>query len=79
MKTVGVAVPIEAIATLRRRLAALPARHPERKPLMASTAELYGISRATLYRLLRGERRPKDAHRADRGQSRSMSAAEIER
>jgi hypothetical protein len=27
----GVAVPIEAIATLRRGLASLPARHPERK------------------------------------------------
>jgi hypothetical protein len=68
----------EQSATLRRRLAALPARHPERKPLMASTAELYGLSRATLYRLLRGERRPKDAYRADRGRSRIMSAAEIE-
>ena len=56
----GVAVPIETIATLRRRLASLPARHPERKLLMASTAALYGVSRATLYRLLRGERRPKD-------------------
>ena len=50
----GVAVPIEAIATLRRRLASLPARHPERKLLMASSAALYGVSRATLYRLLRG-------------------------
>jgi hypothetical protein len=40
----GVAVPIEAIVTLRRRLASLPARHPERKPLMSSTAELYGVS-----------------------------------
>ena len=75
----GVAVPIEAIATLRRRLASLPARHLERKALMASTATLYGVSRATLYRLLRGERRPKDAQRADRGRSRSMPAAEIER
>ena len=74
----GVTVPIEAIVTLRRRLAALPARHPERQPLMASTAELYDISRATLYRLLRGERRPKDAHRADRGQSRTMPDGEIE-
>ena len=52
---------------LRRRLAALPARHPERAVLMASTAQLYAVSRATLYRLLRGDRRPKDAHRTDRG------------
>ena len=65
--TAGVAVPIEALATLRRRLAVLPGRHPQRETLLSSTAELYGISRATLYRLLRGERRPRDAHRADRG------------
>ena len=75
----GVAVPVEAVATLRRRLASLPARHPERKLLMASTAALYDVSRATLYRLLRGERRPKDAQRADRDRPRSMPAAEIER
>ncbi len=75
----GVAVPIEALATLRRRLAALPARHPERGALMKSTAQLYAVSRATLYRLLRGDRRPKDAHRADRGRPRSMPAPEIER
>jgi hypothetical protein len=74
-----IAVPIEAVAMLRRRLAGLPARHPERKPLLASTTELYGISRATLYRILRGERRPKDAERADRGRPRIMSATEIER
>ncbi|WP_174247805.1 hypothetical protein [Acidisoma sp. S159] len=43
--------------TLRRGLAALPARHPERQPLMASTAKLYDISRATLYRLFDGRRR----------------------
>lgn len=79
MMPAGVAVPIEAIATLRRRLDSLPARHPERKPLMASIAELYGVSRATLYRLLRGERRPRDAHRADRGRCRLMPAVEIER
>jgi hypothetical protein len=63
----GVAVPMEAIVALRRRLAALPIRHPERLALMDSMANLYAVSRATLYRLLRGDRRPKDAHRADRG------------
>jgi len=75
----GVAVPVEALATLRRRLAALPARHPERVAMMTSTAQLYAVSRATLYRLLRGERRSRDAHRADRGRPRSMPAPEIER
>lgn len=74
----GVAIPVEAIATLRRNLASLPARHPERRPLMASTAELYGVSRATLYRLLREPRRPRDAHRADRGVPRIMPAEEVE-
>jgi hypothetical protein len=78
MMTAGVTVPIEALATLRRRLAALPGRHPQREALLSSTAELYAISRATLYRLLRGERRPRDAHRVDRGTSRVMPA-ELER
>ncbi|WP_208951729.1 DDE-type integrase/transposase/recombinase [Rahnella sp. ChDrAdgB13] len=73
------AVPVEAIAMLRRRLAALPARHPERLLLMDSTASLYAVSRATLYRLLRGDRRAKDAHRADRGKPRILTASEIER
>jgi hypothetical protein len=75
----GGAVPIEALATLRRRLAALPARHPGRKLLMDSTTQLYAISRATLYRLLRDDRRPKDACRSDRGCARAMPAGEIER
>jgi len=79
MMMAGVAVPIEALAMLRRRLAALPARHPQRGPLLSSTAELYDVSRATLYRLLRGERRPRDTQRGDRGTPRVMPAAEIER
>jgi predicted DNA-binding transcriptional regulator AlpA len=75
----GIAVPVEALVNLRRRLASLPVRHPERVALMTYTSQLYGVSRATLYRLLRGERRPKDAHRADRGRPRAMPAPEIER
>ncbi len=79
MMVTGVAVPVEALATLRRQLAALPARHPQREPLLSSTAEMYSVSRATLYRLLRGERRPRDTQRGDRGTSRVMRATEIER
>jgi hypothetical protein len=45
--TAGVVVPIEALATLRRRLAALSGRHPQREALLSSTAELYAVSRAT--------------------------------
>ena len=75
----SVTVPIEALATLRRRLDALPGRHPQREILLSSTAELYAVSRATLYRLLRGERRPRAAQRADRGTPRVMPATEIER
>ena len=71
-------VPAEALATLRRRLAALPPRHPDRKEVMASACGLYAISRATLYRLLRGDRRPRDAHRADRGRPHVMSDADIQ-
>ena len=73
------AVPIEALAILRRRLAALPSRHPERRRLMEATAQLYAISRATLYRLLRDNRRPKEACRSDRGRPRVLAADEIER
>jgi hypothetical protein len=72
-------VPADALALLRRKLALLPSRHPERAVLMQSTFTLYDISRPTLYRLLRGEHRPHDVHRVDRGQPRVMSAAEIER
>jgi hypothetical protein len=75
----GSGVPTEALSALRRHLVALRTRHPERRALMASTAQLYAVSRATLYRLLRGERRPKDAHRADRGRPRAIPAPEIER
>ena len=46
---------------------------------MASTCRLDVVSRAPLYRALRGERRPRDPHRADRGQARVMNDGEIER
>lgn len=74
----GSSVPVEALASLRRRLAALPGRHPDRQQLLQSTGALYGVSRATLYRLLRGDRKVRGARRADHGKPRVMPADEIE-
>ncbi len=46
---------------------------------MEGAAALFGVSRATLYRALRGQRRPEGRHRADRGRPRKMPQAELER
>lgn len=46
---------------------------------MDSTAQLYAVSRAMLYRLLRPDRRPKDVTRSDRGIARVMATDELER
>lgn len=69
----------EALVNLRRRLDALPPRHPDRVELLKSSAELYGVSRATLYRALRQHLRPKAVRRADRGKSRKIPDAQMER
>ena len=47
--------------------------------MLRSAAELYGVSRATLYRALREQLRPKPVRRADRGQPRKVPSAEMER
>jgi len=45
---------------------------------MEETAILYGISQATLYRLLREQTRPKGLRRSDRGQTRIMPTGQME-
>jgi hypothetical protein len=72
-------VAAEVLVDLRRRLDRLPPRDAERGRLMSAAAELYGVSRATLYRQLHEHRRPKPAHRADRGRPRAMPAGTLER
>ena len=72
-------VPAEALLDLRRRLDALPPRHAERRALIDGTATLFGVSRATIYRALRGQWRPKGLRRSDRGRPRKMPQAELER
>ena len=43
-------LPVDSLLQLRSRLERLPRRSPERKALVASAAQLYGMSAATLYR-----------------------------
>lgn len=75
-----ISIPADALMNLRRRLDALPARHPDRKAMLESAANLYGISRATLYRQLQRQfQRPKAVRRADRGKPRKMSEQDLER
>lgn len=72
-------VAAEVLVDLRRRLDRLPPRDPERARLVRNAAELYGISRPTLYRLLQGLLRPRAAHRADRGRPRTIATQTLER
>ncbi len=71
-------ISASALISLRQRLDLLPNRCPERKLLIGETANLYGISTDTLYRLLREHLRPKSLRRADRGQPRKLSSKEME-
>lgn len=72
-------IPADALMNLRRRLDALPARHPDRKSILVNAASLYGVSRATLYRQLRQHLRPKAVRRIDRGKPRKVPVDQMER
>ncbi|WP_083890048.1 DDE-type integrase/transposase/recombinase [Crinalium epipsammum] len=71
-------MPAEALINLRQRLDMLPSRCPERSSLVGDTATLYGVSSATLYRLLRQHSRPKAINRSDSGSPRKLSPVEME-
>jgi hypothetical protein len=79
MAEAGSRIPNEALISLRHRLETLPARHADRKGMIAAAAELYGVSRATLYRGLRRQLHPRPLHRSDRGKPKVIPAAELER
>ena len=72
-------IPVESLVSLRQRLDTLPARCTERRQLIESNADLFGVSVDTLYRALRECLRPPAAHRSDRGKPRKLPAAEMER
>ena len=77
--TPGRAFPTRRSISLRHRLETLPARHADRKGMVAAAAALYGVSRATFYRGLRRQLHPRRLHRSDRGQPKAIPAAELER
>jgi hypothetical protein len=77
--TKGRRIPADALVALRRRLDALPPRHPDRVEALRALAELYGVSRATVYRELHRQLRPRPLRRADRGHPRKVPLAELER
>ena len=72
-------IPVEALLDLRRRLDDLPPRHAGRRALVEGAASLFGVSRATLYRALAGQFRPRGLRRADRGEPRKLTRLELER
>ena len=72
-------LPPEALVDLRRRLATLPSRSPERRRLIQETAAFYGVSPQTLYRVLGQWGTPRAAHRADTGLPRVVPTAALER
>jgi len=72
-------LPAESIFQLKRRLDTLPPRHRERKELVASTADFYGVSSATIYRALQELQKPKSTSRADFGQPRKMPVSQMQR
>jgi len=78
MAEVGSRIPHEALISLRHRLETLPARHADRKSMIAAAAALYGVSRATLYRGLRRQLHPRPL-RIHRGELCWLRASQPER
>jgi len=72
-------IPAETLVSLRQRLDTLPARSSQRRELVASAADLFGVSDDTLYRALRRRVHVSTKHRADRGKPRKLPVAEMER
>lgn len=75
----GGGIPAEALLDLRRRLDDLAPRDPGRRIIIEGAANMYGVSRATVYRALGGQLRPKGLRRVDRGEPRKTPRADMER
>ena len=72
-------IPPEALLELRARLGRLPSRSAERRALIQETAQVYGVSEQTMYRLLQDLASLRSSKRADCGQPRVMPKASLAR
>lgn len=72
-------IPTDSLMQLRQRLDGLPKKSPERIAQVTVIAELYGVSRSTVYRALNLIHKSHTAHRADHGKPRVLQKAELER
>ncbi len=72
-------IPTEALIELRTRLGRLPSRSAERRALIQETAQVYGVSEQTMYRLLQEHASLRSSRRADCGQPRVMPKVTLSR
>ena len=72
-------IPPDSLLQLKQRLDRLPGKSRERACQVASFAELYGVSPATIYRAIKQSNKPHPAHRADYGKPRLLPKPELER
>lgn len=70
-------IPAEALDSLRVRLQDLGPRSKEKRDLIGRTAAFYNVSRATVYRALELQPKPKSVRRTDRGKSRKIPMTEL--
>ena len=75
----GAQIPAEALLDLRRRMEQLRPRDPGRKVMVANAAQLYGVSRYTIYRALKRQLKPERIYRSDKGKPRKLSREDLER
>jgi len=71
-------IPADTLRVVRRRLDPLPPRAAERRVAVRHTAEMFGMSVASVDRALQAQSRPHTPRRADQGRPRALDARELE-
>lgn len=70
-------LPQECLVDLRRKLDNFPSRSSERRSLIEEASKNYGVSTATLYRLLQRQFTPKPVKRSDSGNPRILPKEDL--